>query len=76
VVAFPLSCDGIDAVDGYNALIAGSREEFADKIVKVLSDPMQSDKLAKNGRKTVEKSYSWISKSKMLEEVFSKVLNM
>ena len=52
-----------------------SIEEFAEKVVQLLSDTNMRDRLAINGRHTVERSYSWLSKSKMLENLFREVLH-
>ncbi len=75
VVATSLSCDGIDAIDGYNVVIADRPKDFAEKVVQLLSDTNMRDRLAINGRHTVERSYSWLSKSKMLENLFREVLH-
>lgn len=74
VVATPLSCEGIDAKDDHNVILAKTSKEFADNIVKLLSDAVLRDKLANNGRITVENTYSWHSKAVALEKIFREVL--
>jgi glycosyltransferase involved in cell wall biosynthesis len=75
VVATPLSCEGIDAKDDHNVILAKSSKHFADSIVKLLSDAELRNKLAKNGRITAENTYSWNSKAVALERIFREILN-
>jgi len=75
VVATPLSCEGIDAKDNHNVLLAKTAKEFTDDILKLLSDSILRNKLASNGRITVENNYSWNSKAAALERIFREVLN-
>lgn len=75
VVATPLSCEGIDAKAGQNVLLAKTPKEFADNILKLFSDPILRDRLARNGRMTVENTYSWNSKAVALERIFREVLD-
>lgn len=60
-------------VDGVTGFLVNpmDSDEIAEKLILLLSDPQLSQKLGKQGRERIEKSYTWdrISK-KMLNEIF------
>lgn len=76
VVATPMACNGLNAVNEENILIAETPGAFAEKILMLLSNPELKKKLGNNGRKMVEESYSWESKSRMLEKIFNELLKI
>ncbi|KKP93689.1 MAG: hypothetical protein UR98_C0003G0059 [Parcubacteria group bacterium GW2011_GWA1_36_12] len=73
VVSTTIGAEGLKARDGENILIADSATKFADDVVKILKNKQLYNKLAKNGRKTVEAKYSYQSISNNLEEVLRDV---
>jgi glycosyltransferase involved in cell wall biosynthesis len=72
-VATPMSCNGLEAVDRENILVAERADEFAARTVEVLRDPLLSAGLASKGRRTVETYYSWEEQSAKLKRVFEEV---
>jgi len=73
VVATPLACQGVDARDGENLAIAASAEQFAAKIIELLSDDQQRAQLGAEGRRTIEQSFSWESAAVQLRQVAGSV---
>ena len=59
VVATSQSIGGLLARDGENILIRDSWDAFADAIVELLSHREQARALGDEGRRTVERHYSW-----------------
>jgi glycosyltransferase involved in cell wall biosynthesis len=59
VVSTPVGCQGLDLVDGYDALIRSTPEEFAAAICDLLSDPARRNAMAAAARRTVERRFSW-----------------
>ncbi|HEX5436686.1 MAG TPA: glycosyltransferase family 4 protein, partial [Gemmatimonadaceae bacterium] len=59
VVSTSRGCEGLAAVDGENVLIRDAPDEFADAVVQVLADARLRAQLARCGRATVERHYSW-----------------
>ncbi len=74
VVATRMSCDGINARDNENIIIADSPSDIAEKIVLLLQNESLRTSLSKNGRSTVELAYSWTVSSKTLMEIFDEIL--
>ncbi|HLG29589.1 MAG TPA: glycosyltransferase, partial [Candidatus Brocadiales bacterium] len=68
VVATPLACAGLDAINMENVLISETPEYFANETVRLLKDPQLRKRLGKNGKNTVKRKYDWeIIGKKMLE---------
>lgn len=59
VVSTSIGCEGLDARDGENILIADKPREFAAAISRVLADETLRERLGRNARETVVRSYSW-----------------
>jgi glycosyltransferase involved in cell wall biosynthesis len=74
VVATSLSCEGIEVAPGEDILVADTPEQFARQTIALLKDRSLREKLALNGRKKVEESYSWETRCDILEETFKKLL--
>jgi len=74
IVATSISCEGLDAKDGDNILVADNARMFAQKVTMILSDGNTRAKLVKRGRKHVEDSFSWRSKAKMIENIMCDII--
>lgn len=74
VVASSVSCSGMAARDNENVLIADTPAEFASKVLSVLSDSKLRERLSIEGRSTVEREYSWHSRSAMLGSVLERIV--
>jgi len=59
IVSTSLGAEGIDARPGENILIADSAEEFAGRVLNLLSEPDLAEAIGMAGRKTVETQYDW-----------------
>jgi glycosyltransferase involved in cell wall biosynthesis len=59
VVSTPVGCQGLDLVDGRDALIRSSSADFADAVCELLADGARADAIARNARATVEARFSW-----------------
>jgi glycosyltransferase involved in cell wall biosynthesis len=75
IVATSLSCSGLDVIDGDNVLIADQPKLFAEKVYQLFIDSDLRDRISKNGRRDVERAYSWESKSKELENCIMDVIH-
>jgi glycosyltransferase involved in cell wall biosynthesis len=70
VVATPVACGGLRAVDGENLLVAASDEQFAASVVQLLNDPAKRESLGSKGRDTVLGYYTWERQSDEFDRVF------
>jgi glycosyltransferase involved in cell wall biosynthesis len=76
----PVVCSDLNVfreivLDGENGLIAGSENEFADKILEVFSNKLLASDLAKNERKTVIEKFSLHTMTEKTIEYYSKIIN-
>lgn len=70
VVSTSVGCEGIDAKDGENIVIADEPRQFADSIIKLLKDKQLRQKLGENGRLLVQEKYDWKAIARKLEEIY------
>jgi glycosyltransferase involved in cell wall biosynthesis len=59
VVSTPVGCAGLGLVDGQDALISASTEDFAAAICDLLADAEGRQAIAGSARRTVEQRFSW-----------------
>jgi glycosyltransferase involved in cell wall biosynthesis len=59
VVSTPVGCAGLGLVDGHDALIRSTAEEFAAAICDLLGDRVRRNNIAAEARCTVERRFSW-----------------
>jgi polysaccharide biosynthesis protein PslH len=59
IVSTSIGCEGLDAEDGRNILIRDDPQSFADAVRAVLHDTTLRHRLGSEGRRTVERHYSW-----------------
>ena len=59
MVSTSIGCEGLDVLPDEHLLIADSPEQFADKTVRLLRDPIRRGTLGRSARELVEQSYSW-----------------
>lgn len=74
VVTNTLSLSGIAAKEDEHAIVAGTANEFADKIGAVLRDRALARRLSENGRRLVEQRYTWSSQAMLLEEALLRLV--
>lgn len=70
VVSTSIGCEGLDARDGTNILIADSPSEFADCVARVLDDSVLRSRLGDAARRTVEDRYSWDAIGAEMNEMY------
>lgn len=59
VISTTIGCEGLEARDGENILIADTAREFAEAIVRVVHDRALRDRLGHAGRRVAVSRYSW-----------------
>lgn len=59
VVSTSVGCEGLEAIDGVNILVRDDAQAFAEAVAQVLSDAELRGRLARAGRETAERTYSW-----------------
>jgi len=70
VVTTSLVADGLTmGSDAPPLWIAQNAEQFADRIAALLAQPQTQAQLAADGRKFVEKQFSWSRSAEKLEEM-------
>ncbi len=73
VVSTSKGAEGINLVDGVNILYADEPKIFAEKIIRALTDSNFAKTIGGNGRKIVEKNYSWDKITKELSTVYNQL---
>jgi len=74
VVATSKGAEGLEATPGEDILVADEPEDFADAVLRLLDDQALRAKLAANGRRLVEESYSWEVCARRLEQLLHQVV--
>lgn len=74
VVSTTIGCEGLNARDGENILVADTAEEFAEAVTRVTHDPALRDRLARAGREVAVSHYSWDVIGKRMVEAYQAVL--
>lgn len=59
IVSTSVGCEGLEARDGENILVADTPEAFAAAVHRLLGDPELRRRLGAAGRDTAERVYSW-----------------
>ncbi len=72
IVSTSVGCEGLRVSDGENILIANTPQDFADKVVKLLSDNGMRRKLEENAR-NLAKEYDWSHLCEIQEQIYQKV---
>jgi len=71
VVSTSIGAEGLSAVHGENLLIADDPGAFAAHLVRILRDGHEADRIARNGRATVETLYDWRKVYSAWDSVYS-----
>lgn len=59
LVSTSVGCEGLEARDDENILIADNATSFADAALRLLSDPLLRGRLGQAARATAERTYDW-----------------
>ena len=73
VVSTSIGCEGLDVIDERQLLIADTPEQFAEKIVRLLTDKALYQQLTAKARQFVVTKYDWDLIAGQLLEVYTKV---
>ena len=73
-VATTLSIDGLDLADNREVLLADEPRDFAEKVLRLLTDHHVSAQLGANGLARVQRQYSWAAMGKALESAVLSVM--
>lgn len=74
VVSTTVGCEGLEARDGVNILVRDDPESFAEAVAEVLRTGSLRDRLRTEGRRTVERSYSWDAVGEGLRKAYRALL--
>jgi sugar transferase (PEP-CTERM/EpsH1 system associated) len=70
IVTTTIGCEGLDVVDGEHLLIADAPKEFADQVIRVLTDRHLREYLTRNSRQLVVSKYSWDTIAERLMQIY------
>jgi glycosyltransferase involved in cell wall biosynthesis len=73
IVSTTIGCEGLDARNEHNMLVADSPEAFAEATLNLLANPALRERLGRTGRKTVENTYDWSVIQRQLLEAYRTV---
>ena len=73
-VATTLSIDGLNLADNREVLLADEPRDFAEKVLRLLTDRHVSEQLGANGLARVQGHYSWAAMGKALESAVLSVM--
>ena len=73
-VATSMSIDGLDLADSREVLLADEPQDFAEKVVRLLTDQKAAQQLGVNGLARVQGQHSWAAMGKALETAVQTVM--
>jgi polysaccharide biosynthesis protein PslH len=73
VVSTRLGCDGLEAEDGRHLLVADRAGDFARQIAALLEDAQLRERLCREGRRLVERRYSWQRSADKLLTIYERL---
>lgn len=74
MVATPLSCQGIRAIEDQNIRTGASAPDLAARTLELLSDPERCRRLGRAGRLTAERFYSWEALGKQVCDLYEELV--
>lgn len=74
VVSTGRGAEGFDVVSGVHFAEANTATEFAARIVDLLENPEERERLGRAGRELVEASYGWPAAVSQLERIYEELL--
>lgn len=73
-ITSPLANNAIGATHGENIFIASSPQQYAEKIIALLEDPVLARSMAEKGNEFVKKNYTWEKSIGELEKILLKLV--
>jgi glycosyltransferase involved in cell wall biosynthesis len=74
IVATTPSLSGTPMISGRDAMVADNDADFAEAVVRVLSDPGLRNSLSREARRKAETEYSWDSIASKFEELYREIM--
>ena len=74
VVSTSIGCEGLEVVDGEHIMVADTPEEFADRVVALLTDPVLAATISQQAYRKVREQYCWSAIGQRLLAVYDDVL--
>jgi glycosyltransferase involved in cell wall biosynthesis len=75
IISTSIGAEGIDYIDEKNIMIADRPQEFAKKVLLLLSAPQKRKELGKAGRQLVLGSYDWSIMGRQLRGLYEGLIN-
>lgn len=75
IVSTTVGCEGIDVESGRDIFIADSPEMFAEATIELLRNSALREELGRNGRRLIERKYTWDRISPRLIDTYSTLLS-
>ena len=76
VVTTTIGLEGIEAVPGQDVLIGDTSGQFAEAVIKLLTNPPLLNSIAANGRHLVERKYDWQIVFQLLDNIYKQIANL
>ncbi len=76
IVSTRIGAEGIALVDGEEALLADTPQEFADAVCRLLADPNLRARLGAAARRAAEREYGWDAIGQRLLAVYGQALEL
>lgn len=73
-VATSMSIDGLELAENRDVLLADDPQDFADKVLRLLTDQRAAQQLGANGLSRVQAQYSWSAMGKILETAIQSIM--
>lgn len=74
VVSTAIGCEGLDVVDGKHIFIADDPIEFAEKVTRLLQDPLLRRQMVHHARELVAQKYDWTSLTNQLLMIYQEAI--
>jgi len=74
IVSTRIGAEGIGLVDGEDALLADTPQDFADAVCRLLKDPALRERLGRAARRAAERDYGWDAIGQRLLAVYEQVI--
>ena len=74
LVSTSIGCEGIEAENSRDLLIADTPQEFSQAVLKLLQDRDLADSIGKNGRELIRKKYDYRQTCKPIEDVYRQIM--
>jgi len=76
VIASSLAANGIDAIAGEHLLVADSAEEYVNAILQLFSNPLERNRLSRQGRERMLSHHDWEHSMKKLDMLIDRCISM